>query len=158
MDEREFLCLNEEARGVWDQNAAYWDECMGDQGNAFHRMLVAPAQERLLALRPGERVLEVACGNGQFARRMASLGARVVACDFSQEMVHRAKMRTREEADRIEYRVVDATSREQLLALVPRTFDAAVCGMAIMDMAAIEPLVSSLGVLLKSGHPFCSLL
>jgi cyclopropane fatty-acyl-phospholipid synthase-like methyltransferase len=39
--------------------------------------------ERLLALQPGERVLDVACGNGVMARRLALLGGRVTAVDFS---------------------------------------------------------------------------
>ena len=56
------------------RNAAFWDERMGE-GNDWHRLLIAPAQERLLALQRDELVLDVACGNGQFARHMARLGA-----------------------------------------------------------------------------------
>ena len=46
------------------------------------------------------------------------------------------------------------TSREQLLALGERRFDAAVCTMALMDMAAIEPLLAGLSRLLKVGGRF----
>jgi hypothetical protein len=49
--------LNEEGRELWNQKAAFWDALHGDEGNSFHRYLVAPAVERLLALQPGERVL-----------------------------------------------------------------------------------------------------
>lgn len=65
--------LNKEVQSLWNQNAAFWDDRMGE-GNAFQRMLVGPSSERLLQLRPGELVLEIACGNGVFARRMAQLG------------------------------------------------------------------------------------
>src|SRR5438067_2440542 len=65
----EFQRLNEEVREIWDKNADYWNERMGD-GNEFHRTLIGPAQERLLDLQPGETVLDIGCGNGQFARRM----------------------------------------------------------------------------------------
>ena len=54
------------------------------EGNRHSKELVWPAQERLLGLRRGESVLEVACGNGNFARRMARAGAKVVASDFSE--------------------------------------------------------------------------
>jgi hypothetical protein len=50
---------------------------MGDSGNDFQRLLVAPASERLLNLGPGEMVLEIACGNGVFALRMADLAVRM---------------------------------------------------------------------------------
>ncbi len=32
----------------------------GEEGNLFHRTLVGPATERLLALQPGQRVLDAA--------------------------------------------------------------------------------------------------
>jgi 2-polyprenyl-3-methyl-5-hydroxy-6-metoxy-1,4-benzoquinol methylase len=145
--------LNQEARTIWNQNAAFWDERMGD-GNAFQRQLVGPATERLLDLHPGEQVLEIACGNGVFARRLAQLGAQVLASDFSEGMLERARARTTEHADRIEYRLLDATDEAQLLSLGQRRFDAAVCNMALMDMAAMEPLLSALARLLKVGGRF----
>ena len=81
--------LNAAVRAAWESNAEWWDDYVGREGNEFHRVLVAPAQMRLLALTLGERVLEVACGNGQFAREMARTGAIVVASDFSEKFVER---------------------------------------------------------------------
>lgn len=141
---------NHAVKAIWDTNAAFWDEHMGD-GNAFQRLLVGPATERLLAVQPGARVLEIACGNGVMARRLAHMGARVLATDFSAAMVARA--RARGDAG-IEYRVVDATDVRQLLALGAGQFDAAVCNMAIMDMAAIQPLMSAVKQLLVPGGCF----
>ena len=43
-------------------------------------------------------------------------------------------------AHRIEYRLVDATDKEQLLALGEGRFDALVCNMVLMDMPVIDPL------------------
>ena len=85
--------LNREVREIWDRNADYWDERMGE-GNAFQRVLIGPAQERLLELQPDEVVLDNACGNGQFARRMAELGAQVVASDISERLIEHARTRT----------------------------------------------------------------
>ena len=151
--EKESDALNAETREIWDRNAEWWDEQTGE-GNEFQNILIGPATERLLALRPGEAVLDVACGNGAFSRRMAELGAEVVAFDFSERFLERAKARTTEHADRIDYRLVDATDEGQLLALGERRFDAAVCTMALMDMATVEPLMSGLSRLLKAGGRF----
>ena len=146
--------LNQETQDIWNQNAEWWDEYIGPDGNDFHRTLVAPATERLLNLRPNELVLDVACGNGQFSRRMAQLGARVVAFDFSEKFIERAKAHTTENAERIEYRVIDATEVDQLMTLGKGRFDAAVCTMALMDMSTIEPLISALRQLLKGSGRF----
>src|SRR6266568_6768142 len=141
--------LNQKTQDSWNQNATFWDEKMGD-GNQFQKILVGPASERLLNLKPGELVLEIACGNGVFARHLAQLGAQVIATDFSEQLIERAKARTTEHADRIEYRVVDATNEDQLLALGKRRFDAVVCNMAMMDMVTIEPLMNAASQLLKA--------
>jgi SAM-dependent methyltransferase len=147
--------LTEETRAIWDAKAEFWDERMGE-GNQFQRDLVGPATERLLALREGERVLEIACGNGQMARRMAQLGATVVATDFSQRFVDLAAARTREAglADRVSFRQADATDEAALLALGEGHYDAVVCNMALMDMTVVEPLFRAVARLLAPGGRF----
>src|SRR5919202_1288114 len=100
--------LNRQTREIWDRKAQFWDERMGE-GNPFQRVLVGPASERLLGVQPGQVILEVACGNGVFSRRLASLGAQVVATDFSAGFLELAKARSTEHPERITYRLVDAT-------------------------------------------------
>jgi len=146
--------LHEETRAIWDQNATFWDDKMGEEGNDFQRILVNPASERLLNLQPGETVLEIACGNGVFARRLIQLGARVVATDFSAQLLERARARMPEQADRIEYRLVDATCEDQIVALGTQRFDAAVCNQAIMDMTEIDSLMRGIRQVVKPGGRF----
>ena len=85
---------------------------------------------------------------------MARLGAQVTSFDFSEKMIEIAKAKATEHADRIEYKVIDATDEEQLISLGERRFDAAVCMMGMMDKAAIESLVSALRQLLKADGRF----
>lgn len=144
---------NEETQDTWNQNAAFWNARMGE-GNDFVEVLIWPATERLLELRPGERVLDIACGNGLSSRRLAAMGAEVVAFDFAAEMIAYALERTTEHTERIEYLVLDATDEAALLALGEGQFDAAICNMALFDMAEIEPLMRALARLLRPGGRF----
>lgn len=144
---------NLQVRAAWDTNASFWDERMGE-GNAFHLALVEPSVLSLLDLKRDERVLEIACGNGQFARKLTSLGARVVATDFSAPMIERAQAHTEEHNAQVEYRVLDATNPTELRALGEGAFDAVVCNMAIMDMLDIAPLFQTMPYLLKRGGRF----
>jgi ubiquinone/menaquinone biosynthesis C-methylase UbiE len=142
--------LHDEVRGVWDQLAGFWDQRM-QAGATWQRHLIQPSVERLLALGQGERVLEIACGNGEFARRMAELGGRVLAVDFSEGMLERA----RGHGGEVEYRYADAMDEEALLALGdPASFDAVINNMAIMDMESIEPMAAASSRLLKPGGRF----
>lgn len=146
--------LRKRTREIWERNAAYWDETIGD-GDDLHRQLVLPAVEGLLRPAAEERMLDIACGNGALARHLAALGVHVVACDFAETFVARAQSRPAVEVSgSVEYRVVDATHEAELLDLGERTYDAAVCNMALMDMVAIEPLFWSLSRLLKPGGRF----
>jgi 2-polyprenyl-3-methyl-5-hydroxy-6-metoxy-1,4-benzoquinol methylase len=134
---------NDDVRATWDALAPYWDEQM-EAGRTWQRTLIQPAVEQLLELERGERVLELACGNGEFARRMASAGASVIATDFSSRMLERAKRHGGE----VDYRQVDLTDEAALRSLAERRFDAVVCNMAIMDTPDIEPMAAVLPTLL----------
>lgn len=146
--------LNARVQAIWDQNAGFWDDHMGPEGNHFHRLLVSPPAERLLAIQAGEVVLEIACGAGVFARRLADLGAQVLATDFSQAFLDRARHRSRAYADRIQFRLLDAMDEAQLRALGEHRFDAVATNMALMDMADIRPLAAALPHLLKPSGRF----
>lgn len=145
---------NAETQAAWNANAAYWDERMGDTGNGFVNQLIWPAVSQLLTLQPGERILDVACGNGLYARRLAALGADVVAFDFAPSMIEHAARYTTEHAAQITYHVLDATDEAALLRLGEGQFDAALCNMALMDMAEIAPLLRALKRLLKPEGRF----
>ncbi len=145
--------LTLESRTIWDQLATWWNEEVGE-GNQFHQQIIWPTTEDLLGLKEGEHVLDIACGNGNFARRLAQRGAYVVACDVSEQFLHHAQEQTHAYQDRIEYRQIDATDEQQLLTLGLRRFDAAVCTMSLMDLSTLDPLASALHSLLKTGGRF----
>lgn len=145
-----------ETRVIWGANADAWDKRIGG-GGGWQTRLIAPVAEAMLAIQPGERVLDIACGNGFFSRRLAALGAAVVAADFSPRLIELARQRTTEMPERIAYHVADATDYDQLLALAgpeQPPFDAAVCLNALMDMPAIAPLYRALATLLRPGGRF----
>lgn len=140
------------AREAWDQSAGFWDAHMAE-GNRFFRLLIWPATERLLAPRPGERILDVACGNGLFARRFAAIGAEVAAFDFAPGMIRYARERSGVPDEGIHYRVLDATDRAALTSL-GGGWDAVHCGMALFDMSDLEPLAEALPALLAPHGRF----
>ncbi|MBL8046106.1 MAG: class I SAM-dependent methyltransferase, partial [Anaerolineales bacterium] len=140
----------------WEQIAAFWDEKQGEDGNASHRLMIAPAVVRLLNPQAGERILDAACGNGVFSRRLAALGVEVVGFDFSAAMVANARRyaATHPHAARMTFHEMDATNEAQLLTLGAGSFDAVACLMAFMDMPEIAPLCRAVRQLLKPGGRF----
>lgn len=68
----------------------------GEEMESHHRPITDPMLE-LMQLGPGERVLDVGCGNGWFCRQIAWLVAQgsVAGVDVSDEMVRRAERASR---------------------------------------------------------------
>jgi len=140
-------------RAAWEANAEFWDSRMAD-GNRTQSELVGPTTDRLLGAVQGRRVLDLACGNGVSARRLARMGADVVAVDFSRALVARARARGVPRAGKIRYVVADLTRPATLDAAVDGPVDAAVCNMALMDVRELRPLGRWLAGRLRPGSPF----
>jgi 2-polyprenyl-3-methyl-5-hydroxy-6-metoxy-1,4-benzoquinol methylase len=144
---------NEEARRIWDANASFWNQKMGE-GNDFVHYLIWPAIERLLELTANEEILDIACGNGFASRKLSEMGAKVTAFDFSAAMIKAASSVKSDVNHKIDYRQLDATDSSALLDLGTQRFDAALCCMALFDMADIKPLFNTLPKLLKPEGRF----
>jgi SAM-dependent methyltransferase len=66
-----------------------WDSPAGRRrADRRSRLFVARAE-----IGPGRRVLELGCGTGEFTRRVAPSGARLVALDLSPELLAKARAR-----------------------------------------------------------------
>jgi 2-polyprenyl-3-methyl-5-hydroxy-6-metoxy-1,4-benzoquinol methylase len=145
---------NDFARDAWDANADVWDARMGEEGNDFFNLLCWPSLLALLDPKPDQYILDIACGNGLTSRRLARLGARVTAFDFSANLIEKARARFTNDPSLITYHVVDATNERALLSLGLQTFDSALCNMALFDIADLEPIFQTLPKLLKRNGMF----
>ena len=148
--------LNQTTKDAWDANAEVWDKRMGDEGNDFFNLLCWSPLASLLDPKPDSHILDIACGNGLTSRRLAQMGCRVTAFDFSANLIEYARQRTSFYESRITYHVLDATDQAQLLATLQpfAPFDSALSNLALFDMADIEPLFRALPKLLKPGGTF----
>ena len=69
----------EESKKIWEKNAQFWDNAMGDKSNEFHREVVRPKVTELLSPNPADYILDIACGNGNYSSYLAQRGASIVA-------------------------------------------------------------------------------
>ena len=77
----------EESKKIWEKNAQFWDNAMGDKSNEFHREVVRPKVTELLSPNPADYILDIACGNGNYSSYLAQRGASIVAFDYSKKMI-----------------------------------------------------------------------
>jgi SAM-dependent methyltransferase len=79
------------ARLAFNRLAPFYDAIASGDAFQWQRRQTHAAFARWI--RPGFRVLEIGCGTGLDTEFLAKLGARVVACDPSDEMLSRTKRR-----------------------------------------------------------------
>ena len=151
---KDWLDHTTESKDRWEKNAFFWDDKMGPESNSFHRNIIRPGTEELLEIQPGQHILDISCGNGNFSRRLVELGASVVAFDFSEKLVEHARTRSQDITEDLEYHVLDATNKTDLLSLGMKKFDSAVANMALMDISDISTLAECLPQLLKGSGKF----
>jgi ubiquinone/menaquinone biosynthesis C-methylase UbiE len=132
----------------WGDVAQWYDKLVGEAGSEYHREVVLPGALRLLGAQAGERVVDVACGQGVLCRLLAERGARVLGVDASRELIAAARQRGDRE---IEYRVGDARA---LTWLDESAFDAAACILAIQNIHPIQGVFTSVARALTTGGRF----
>jgi demethylmenaquinone methyltransferase / 2-methoxy-6-polyprenyl-1,4-benzoquinol methylase len=91
----------------------------------------------------GERVLDVACGTGDFAEMCRARGAAVVATDYAARMLEHAGLRG----------LGGILVRGDALRLPIRTasFDAVVCGFALRNFTELPPAFREMARVLRPG-------
>jgi len=107
--------------------------------------LEEPEVDRLLGEVAGLDVVDVGCGTGRHALRLAARGVHVTAVDFSEGMLARA--RGKEGADRVRWLAHDLT--ELPLPLPERSFDRVLCALVAEHIAELPPFFSELGRLCR---------
>ena len=127
----------EESKKIWEENAQFWDNAMGDESNEFHREVVRPKVTELLSPNPADYILDIACGNGNYSSYLAQRGASVVAFDYSKKMIELAKRRQSQYAKQIEFCVADATDRKSILELKRNRAFMENCGFSPTDIRRV---------------------
>jgi demethylmenaquinone methyltransferase/2-methoxy-6-polyprenyl-1,4-benzoquinol methylase len=94
-------------------------------------------------VRPGDRVLDAACGTGDLAILAAKQGANVTGLDFSEQMLVRA----RRKAPELEWLEGDLLA----LPFPDDSFDAATVGFGIRNVADLQRGIDELRRVLKPG-------
>jgi ubiquinone/menaquinone biosynthesis C-methylase UbiE len=133
----------------WGEAAEWYDQLVGEEGSEYHRHVVLPGAVRLLAAKPGEHVLDIACGQGVLCRLLARQGVQTTGIDAAADLIRFANDRNAqipEGTPKPAYRMADA---RDLSFLPESSFDAAACLLAIQNIHPVAPVFASVSRVLK---------
>ena len=134
---------------TYDDIAEWYDQWVGT--HLMREDPFFPAVEAFIGEVAGQRICDLACGQGRVARHLADLGARVVGVDLSAKLLAIARRHEETEPRGIEYLQADARSLDgEALGL----FDGVVCFLALMDIPDPAPTLHSVMRILRPGGYF----
>src|SRR5690348_12105067 len=112
---------------AYDSIAAWYDESIRKGALLSANDLVISACFETIGSLEGQCLCDLACGQGDMARQMARLGAKVTGVDLSSKLLEIARREEEAEPLGIRYLHDDA---QTLSSLAERQFDGVLCHLA----------------------------
>src|SRR3989344_922930 len=119
-------------KAYWKKVAKSYDKLVGETGDKAHRLVINTVVSDLLGDLKGRIVLDAACGNGYWSRRLAQKARKVVGVDFTKKLIKVAKSKSA--TSNLEFRQGDLKK----LNLPDSKFDIVLCNMALMDVDDLD--------------------
>lgn len=134
----------------WGGVADWYARHLFGEKRTYHETVIRPNLLRLLALKPGETVLDLACGPGYFAREFVRAGARVLAVDVSAESLALGQkaMATEPAAAAVAWHEAAA---DRLPFVADRSVDAAAVVLALQNIENVPGVFKECARVLKPG-------
>lgn len=130
----------------WERVASWYDEHLEGEDDTYQAKVILPNLARVLSLTGEERVLDLGCGQGFFARQFAKDAKTLAGADLSPSLV--AYAREREKG--IAYHVADASA---LSFAKDGSFDVVYCVLALQNMEKLAAVIAEVSrVLAPSGR------
>lgn len=129
----------------WEQSADWYDEYLqGD--DTYQTKVILPNVLRLLAVKRGDGVLDLACGQGYFSKHLHDAGAAVTGIDASESLTAKA----RDYVPGATFHVAPA----EKLPFENAQFDAVLCVLALQNMESLQTVFKEVRRVLKKEGKF----
>ncbi|MDQ7814804.1 MAG: class I SAM-dependent methyltransferase [Patescibacteria group bacterium] len=134
----------------WGGVADWYSDLLETQKDTYQNTVILPNLIRLMDIKKGEKVLDLACGQGFFSKEFAKQGAKVTGVDAAPELIDIANSTNL--VPGVSYEV---SAAHELDFLDQASFDKAVIVLAIQNMHnPHEVLAACARVLKKQGSAY----
>ncbi len=130
----------------WGKEAEWYSDHLKDS-DTYHTKVILPNVLRLIESKSGQRVLEIGCGEGFFAREIAQKGSTVTACDISPELIALAE----KQGGNVTYRVSPAQS---ISWASQNEFDVVLAVLTLQNMEHLDVVMKEVARVMKKDGRF----
>jgi ubiquinone/menaquinone biosynthesis C-methylase UbiE len=126
----------------WNKSAEWYDDLVESKGS-YQVELILPNMVRLLDIKKGMTLLDLACGQGFFSRIFADMGARVIGVDSAEALIQIAKAK---KGSAIHYFVAPA---DKIPFVKDKSMDAVTIILSLQNIENIQGVLKESARVLK---------
>ena len=143
----------------WGPVASWYDSHLEKGSDTYHEKVIYPNLMRILGDEQGElkskKILDLACGQGQFSRRMRDKGAHVTGVDLGKELIALAEANNKSIKDVGTHKIPYFNgSADDLYMLKDNSFDVVVCILALQNIEKLDKTIEEVKRVLAKGGSF----
>jgi ubiquinone/menaquinone biosynthesis C-methylase UbiE len=143
--------MTQASRSAFDALAQWYEQAFTQGRLPLLEHVLMPAVFEMLGDVRDRAVLDLACGPGFYARRLARRGARVTGTDISEEMLRRARDHARGDTNPPSFYHLSAA---ELAPSWSESFDVVLCNMALVDIPEIDDVLREVERVLRRDGRF----
>jgi ubiquinone/menaquinone biosynthesis C-methylase UbiE len=126
----------------WGTVASWYNDHLEKTGDTYHEKVVYPNLLRVIGDIKGKKVLDLACGQGQFSRLMRDKGAHVTGVDLGKELIAIAESHNISVKEAKTHKAIYLQgSADDLYMLKDSTFDIVVCILALQNIENLQKTI-----------------
>jgi ubiquinone/menaquinone biosynthesis C-methylase UbiE len=126
----------------WGSVAGWYDNLLKKE-NTYQTEVVLPKLLKMMNIKSSDNILDLACGQGFFAREFAKIGARVTGVDISKELI---KIAQEQNKQNINYVV---SSADNLIFLKDKSIDKITIILALQNINNLSGVIKECYRVLK---------
>jgi SAM-dependent methyltransferase len=134
-----------EDKTSWGKVAGWYGKHLKEE-DTYHGEVVFPNTLRMLGLSEGERVLDVACGEGSFAPYVVGARSSYVGVDIAAALLQQARNKNIRQAE-----FLAGNAKELHRTTSPKTFSAATCILALQNIDDLGAVFQGVARALMAG-------
>jgi ubiquinone/menaquinone biosynthesis C-methylase UbiE len=130
----------------WGNVAAWYTNYLKDEDN-YQSQVILPQLLRVLEIKKGQKILDLACGSGFFSEVIHAHGAQVVGVDIARELIALAKQHASSDI------VFHVSPAHKLGMLNDASIDSVIMILAIQNIKEVKEMLEEVRRVIKpEGH------
>ena len=126
----------------WGTVASWYNDHLEKTGDTYHEKVIYPNLLRIIGDIKGKKVLDLACGQGQFSRLMRDKGAHVTGIDLGKELIAIAESYNVSVKETGTHKAIYLQgSADDLYMLKDATFEVVVCILALQNIENLQKTI-----------------